>query len=107
MGLISSSFSFNNCATMSSMAFFTRVNASNLTLTARVAKRGFSTFFDTAVKSLEACPAVTSHRALLLQKRWVESLREQIMSVVRAEDRQSLGACFHLQLTSLLPLLPF
>jgi hypothetical protein len=34
---------------------FTRVNASSLTLTARVAKRGFCNFWATAERSWEAC----------------------------------------------------
>jgi len=53
--LISSSFSLVSCATMSSMAFFTRVKASKRTRTANVAKRGFCVFWATAERSLEAC----------------------------------------------------
>mmetsp|Transcript_112246 Transcript_112246/g.206015 ORF Transcript_112246/g.206015 Transcript_112246/m.206015 type:complete len:225 (-) Transcript_112246:802-1476(-) len=44
---------------------------------------------------------------LSLKQGRVECLCEHVMSIIRAEDRQRLGHCFHLKLTRLLPRLPF
>merc|ERR1719498_421457 len=45
--------------------------------------------------------------AFLLQERWIESLCEQVMCIITAENCKGFGASLHLQLACLLAFLPF